>query len=65
MKNQNLLTLIIVCYSLSAQKFSEGIQSEHTFSEGSVPALQILFDNVSKNNVETATKEVLKNTTLN
>lgn len=30
MKNQNLLTLLlmIVCYSLSAQKFSEGIQSE-------------------------------------
>lgn len=62
MKNQNLLTLLlmIVCYSLSAQKFSEGIQSEHTFSEGSVSALQILFDNVSKNNVETATKEVFK-----
>lgn len=62
MKNHNLLTLLlmIVCYSLSAQKFSEGIQVDYSFSEGSVPALQILFDKVSKNNVETATKEVFK-----
>lgn len=62
MKNHNLLTLLlmIVCYSLSAQKFSEGIQIDYSFSEGSVPALQILFDKVSKNNVETATKEVFK-----
>jgi hypothetical protein len=51
---------MIVCYSLSAQKFSEGIQIDYSFSEGSVPALQILFDKVSKNNVETATKEVFK-----
>ena len=62
MKNRNLLTLLlmIVCYSLSAQKFSEGIQSDYIFSEGSVPALQILFDKISKNNVETAAKEVFK-----
>lgn len=62
MKKQIQLTtyLLSLCLMSSAQNFSEGIQTDYTFSSGNSPALQILFDNVSKKNVEDAAKEVFK-----
>lgn len=63
MKKQIQLTTILItlCLVASAQNFSEVTQTNYSFTSGEKPALQILFDEVSKINVKDAAKEVFKN----
>ena len=62
MKKQILLTITFIglCHLISAQNFTEGIQTEHTFSSGKSPALHIRFDKVSKDNIKDAATDIFK-----
>ena len=62
MKKQILLTALFIStfHLITAQNFTEGIQSDFAFSSGDSPALKIQFDKVSKDNIKDAAKDVFK-----